>query len=185
MLQCDEHQAYAHPEVKRKAGRSGGGEGAGASARLGGGRCNEEKLRGVRHFCEVLMNRCFPSHGVWEEMHHGGGGGGARRYEVGAKGGGAGGGAAGTDEAAARLHEYFVRHHCDLLTCEAGGVIENESSTDVESINSSFSPSAYSSFSSSSSSFPSSFPSSPYSSSSSSFSLISFSSHACIHEHSP
>ena len=78
-------------------------------------------LKGVRHFCEVLMNRCFPSHGVWEEMHHGagaGGGGDAPGHEAGAAGGGAGGGAGGTDEAAARLHEYFVRHHCDLLTCE-------------------------------------------------------------------
>lgn len=88
VLQCDEHQAYKHPEARKKMGGGGGGGG-----RVGDhGRCNEEKLKGVRHFCEVLMNRCFP--------------------------GSEGGRGSGEEELASRLHEYFVRHHCDLLTCE-------------------------------------------------------------------
>jgi len=89
VLQCDEHQAYKHPEVRRKIG----------AARQA--RCSEEKLKGVRHFCEVLMNRCFPTGGG---SHSGGGD--------------AHGGGEDADPAAVQLHEYFVRHHCELLTCE-------------------------------------------------------------------
>ena len=112
VLQCDEHQGYRHPDTRRKTGGGGvhhhnhhGGGGGGRGRHGGGdGRCNEEKLKGVRHFCEVLMNRCFP---------HGSAGGG------GGDGGGGGGGEEETGQlVAATLHDYFVRHHCDLLTCE-------------------------------------------------------------------
>lgn len=79
VLRCDEHQAWKHPELRKTIGSS--------ASRA---RCSEEKMRGVRHFCEVLMSRCFPTSGVDD------------------------GGAV----TAARLREYFTRHHCDMLTCD-------------------------------------------------------------------
>ena len=79
VLRCDEHQAWKHPELRKTIGSS--------ASRA---RCSEEKMRGVRHFCEVLMSRCFPTSGVDD------------------------GGAV----TAARLSEYFTRHHCDMLTCD-------------------------------------------------------------------
>jgi len=79
VLRCDEHQAWKHPELRKTIGSS--------ASRA---RCSEEKMRGVRHFCEVLMSRCFPTSGVDD----------------------------GGAETAARLREYFTRHHCDMLTCD-------------------------------------------------------------------
>lgn len=84
VLQCDEHQAYKHPDARRRLGMGGG-------VGRDHGRCNEERLRGVKHFCEVLMNRCFP-HGAGLDQEQ--------------------------EAVAGRLHDYFVRHHCELLTCE-------------------------------------------------------------------
>lgn len=86
VLQCDHYQAYKHPEARRKTG---------PGLDHGGGQCDDGKLRGVKHFCEVLMHRCFPTGG-----------------------GGEAGGDGDDGEVATRLHEYFVRHYCDLLTCE-------------------------------------------------------------------
>ena len=51
VLRCDEHR-----EWKRSDGRGGVGLIAWATAR----RCDREKMRGVRHHCEMLMHRCFP-----------------------------------------------------------------------------------------------------------------------------
>ena len=79
VLRCDEHQAWKHPELRKTIGSS--------ASRA---RCSEEKMRGVRHFCEVLMSRCFPTSGVDD----------------------------GGAETAARLREYLTRHHCDMLTCD-------------------------------------------------------------------
>ena len=45
-------------------------------------------MRGLRHFCEVLMSGCFPTAG------------------------------AQTATEGERLREYFTRHHCDMLTCD-------------------------------------------------------------------
>ena len=79
VLRCDEHQAWKHPELRKTIGSS--------ASRA---RCSEEKMRGVRHFCEVLMSRCFPTYGVDD------------------------GGAV----TASLLREYFTQHHCDVLTCD-------------------------------------------------------------------
>ena len=79
VLRCAEHQAWKHPELRKPIGSS--------ASRA---RCSEEKMRGVRHFCEVRMSRCFPTSGVDD----------------------------GGAETAARLREYFTRHHCDMLTCD-------------------------------------------------------------------
>ena len=79
VLRCDEHQAWKHPELRKTVGSSASRS-----------RCSQERMRGLRHFCEVLMSGCFPTSGGPD-------------------------GDAGT---AARLREYFTRHHCDMLTCD-------------------------------------------------------------------
>ena len=93
VLRCDEHR-----EWKRSDGRGGVGLIAWATAR----RCDREKMRGVRHHCEMLMHRCFPSASRVDDDDD------DERAS-----------SSSSSASAAVLREHFTRHHCEYLTCES------------------------------------------------------------------
>lgn len=88
VLRCDEHREWRQMDGRGRGRRKQ------AIERVFGRSCDREKLRGARHFCEVVMRRCFPTGGAVDDT-----------LPV----------SAGV---AARLGEHFTRHHCDALTCE-------------------------------------------------------------------
>ena len=58
VLRCDEHREWRQMDDRGRGRRKQ------AIERVFGRSCDREKLRGARHFCEVVMRRCFPTGGA-------------------------------------------------------------------------------------------------------------------------